>query len=470
MPLSRRSPYRIIIPLLLCGFATSATAQDASALFQRTAPSIVSIETDTGSGTGFFVDGGKYIVTCAHVIEDSNIIRIKGSNKKVTTVAHLDLKKDIAILTVDRQNGTSLTLQSDLPKIGSQVYAIGYSLGQLQNSISDGIVSGIRNEAGAKLIQFTAPISPGSSGGPLISRSGQVVGMTMGAIESGQNLNFAVIATDIKSALEVAKRNVSQPAKAPTQALSKSDKSLIVVGRLGQVIAAGTIHSGPTLDSHVYSETREFQYLVVTKTSDPKWLGVRLVNGKTGYILSDSVAVLPYEVTVPKSGGSQRVTPSQEIIFNTNSPSGKVAQLSHSLLGKPYVHTGKSLSSGVNNAEFVRLVFKEAIGFELPGKIDDQMTVGVTVDRLEDLEPADRLFFSKESTSDFQTGIFLGYFSNGKALFVIASQAKGKVVLEDLADPRWRSILVGSRRSHLSPQMTGAKKKGSSSLPYSKTP
>jgi hypothetical protein len=78
------------------------------------------------------------------------------------------------------------------------VYAIGNPKG-LTGTISEGIVSGIRDLSSKSLIQITAPISPGSSGGPIINNSGQVIGVAVGTLTSGQNLNFAIPSSILES-------------------------------------------------------------------------------------------------------------------------------------------------------------------------------------------------------------------------------------------------------------------------------
>lgn len=98
----------------------------------------------------------------------------------------------MALLSVPTVSGKVLPLfDGEYPEIGEKIYAIGNPKG-LSGTISEGIVSGLRSDGESKLIQITAPISPGSSGGPVINNEGEVVGVTVGTIASGQNLNFAI--------------------------------------------------------------------------------------------------------------------------------------------------------------------------------------------------------------------------------------------------------------------------------------
>ncbi len=87
-------------------------------------------------------------------------------------------------------------MATSLPREGDKIVVFGSPLG-LQGSISDGIVSTIRNTTNGNYIQITAPISPGSSGSPVVNMSGRVVGIATLNIKGGQNLNFAIPAQEV---------------------------------------------------------------------------------------------------------------------------------------------------------------------------------------------------------------------------------------------------------------------------------
>ena len=87
---------------------------------------------------------------------------------------------------------------SDLAQVGETVYAVGNPRG-LEGTFSDGIVSNIRPVSSDKLIQMTAPLSPGSSGGPVLTRKGEVIGVSVLTIRDGQNLNFAIPSNYLKT-------------------------------------------------------------------------------------------------------------------------------------------------------------------------------------------------------------------------------------------------------------------------------
>src|SRR5690348_12628750 len=151
---------------------------------------------ETALGSGFLVSAEGEIVTNYHVIKDAHSAIVKLSNGAffpVSGVLATDSDKDLAIIKVNGKNLPFLSL-GDMEKlhVGDQVVAIGSPLG-LEGTVSDGIVSGIREVSNKKWIQTTAPVSHGNSGGPLIDMSNNVVGVvTWGVnLELGQNLNFA---------------------------------------------------------------------------------------------------------------------------------------------------------------------------------------------------------------------------------------------------------------------------------------
>jgi len=103
-----------------------------------------------------------------------------------------DQEKDVALLRVDEMNAPSVRVgNSDLVKQGDKAVTIG-NPGGLENTVSDGIISGVREYEGIKILQTTCPISHGSSGGPLYNLNGEVIGITALMLEIGQNLNFAI--------------------------------------------------------------------------------------------------------------------------------------------------------------------------------------------------------------------------------------------------------------------------------------
>ena len=171
-------------------------------LFEKASPAVVYIVVrdkefkPIGLGSGFFVDAAGLIVTNYHVIKGAEFATArlsKGATLFVDGVVATDPDADLALLKVSGAAPAFLkTADGPLPKVGAAVYAIGNPRG-LENTFSGGMVSGHRElKEGLTAIQVTTPISPGSSGGPLLNAAGEVVGVTTAYLAGGQNLNFAV--------------------------------------------------------------------------------------------------------------------------------------------------------------------------------------------------------------------------------------------------------------------------------------
>lgn len=147
-------------------------------------------------GSGFFVDSRGTFATNYHVIHGAQSVFVKLGGQTdplaVEGVYGVDTKRDLALLKIPTTSSAALALSPERPLVGERVIAIGNPLG-LESTVSEGIVSGIRSlEEDFELYQITAPISPGSSGGPVLSREGQVLGVATLSLKDAQNLNFAV--------------------------------------------------------------------------------------------------------------------------------------------------------------------------------------------------------------------------------------------------------------------------------------
>ena len=195
----------LIFSVLVCViiFVPSSKAQEALPdLVARIKPSVVSIGIfdkngkKIASGSGFCIAENR-IITNKHVIEDAARIVVQitdGDVYNVIKIDSVDKEGDLALLVTEPLPSQikPLTISKLSPREGEKVLVVGSPLG-LEGSISDGIVAAFRNKPGiGKLIQITAPISPGSSGGPVINIWGEVMGVTTLNLEGGQNLNFAI--------------------------------------------------------------------------------------------------------------------------------------------------------------------------------------------------------------------------------------------------------------------------------------
>jgi len=202
------TPRQPIVPAAAEG-NTSPAGKGLVEMVKRIKPSVVHIETDTGYGTGFLVGANGVIVTNHHVIADTSsatAVFSGGRTVVVTRVLATEPEKDLALLQLDPRVSalpSPLRLRETLPEQGESVFAYGGPLG-LNDSVSDGIISAVRmRQAGGTrssitLIQHTAPISPGNSGGPLLNSRGEVIGVnTLASFGKAQNLNFAVSSREV---------------------------------------------------------------------------------------------------------------------------------------------------------------------------------------------------------------------------------------------------------------------------------
>jgi hypothetical protein len=149
-----------------------------------------------GSGSGFFIDANGTIVTSYHVIEYANAIDVDmpdGSKYTVTSIISFDEMLDLAILKIDTTAAPALTVSQDAPIVGEPVYANGSALGKLDGTFTSGTISSTSREVnGISCIQMDAAISSGNSGGPLVNRYGEVIGVNAMSYNGGENLNLAV--------------------------------------------------------------------------------------------------------------------------------------------------------------------------------------------------------------------------------------------------------------------------------------
>ncbi len=144
------------------------------------------------TGSGFLLYDGQTVITNYHVIDGVSSVKVYTNQNveyNVETVRNYDAQNDIAILSLSENTNLDPLTPGDSTIVdkGDAVIAIGSPEG-LQNSVSNGVLS-TRTDG---MLQFTAPISHGSSGGALFNNAGEVIGITSASLESGQSLNFAI--------------------------------------------------------------------------------------------------------------------------------------------------------------------------------------------------------------------------------------------------------------------------------------
>jgi len=168
--------------------------------------------------------------------------------------------KTTADQSTETEEASSMLATETMPdlKIGDHVVAIGAPLG-LENTVSEGIISALRDDGGMHVIQTTASISPGSSGGPLFNDYGKVIGLTTATMRDGQNLNFVIASRHISDLLNqrrelslsemLSETRVSEPVAATTisvPARSVNDLSFTVGGQQGAVLEGSYTITGGT--------------------------------------------------------------------------------------------------------------------------------------------------------------------------------------------------------------------------------
>ena len=181
----------LIAIIVALAFAIQVRAQVARQVAQSSFPSVVLLVMEDANGqpislgSGFFVRTN-VIASNFHVIEGSSkgYAKLIGTKTKydITGLLGLDATNDLVLLTVQEATSPSLLLaDSHKVAVGDEVFVAGNPQG-LEGTFSQGIVSGIRDVESETLLQITAPISPGSSGGPVLNSEGKVIGIAVPAV------------------------------------------------------------------------------------------------------------------------------------------------------------------------------------------------------------------------------------------------------------------------------------------------
>lgn len=150
----------------------------------------------TSTGSGFFIDDEGTVVTSYHVIDGAQNITVEvsdGGTYTIEKIIDFDTQFDLVVMKIDYQGNPYLKLCQETVRTGEDVYAVGSSLGFLNGTFSNGLVSSASRTIGKiDCIQTTAAISSGNSGGPLVNVYGEVVGINAFSYVFGENLNLAV--------------------------------------------------------------------------------------------------------------------------------------------------------------------------------------------------------------------------------------------------------------------------------------
>lgn len=187
--------------LILAAFAAPVAEAQRSASIDalRSATVFIRVQTDSGeaSGSGLVVTSTGVIATAAHVMHGARQARVKlssGEEYDVVGILDSDERLDVALIAIA---GFGLPIahlgNSDSVQAGDRLIAVGAPLG-LQGTIADGLLSAIRFKDGIRQFQISIPVSHGSSGGPVATADGRVIGLVVSGIRGGgaENLNFAI--------------------------------------------------------------------------------------------------------------------------------------------------------------------------------------------------------------------------------------------------------------------------------------
>ena len=215
---------------------TNLSIQDVAALVQ---PSVVAITTEqmvstntwfggsyvqSGAGSGVIISQDGYIVTCAHVVSGANNITVQlaDGTEYTATVVGQDSTSDVAVLKIEATGLTPAVIgDSDSLAVGETTIAVGNPLGTLSNTVTNGIVSALNREVTVQgndmnLIQTSASISPGNSGGGLFNANGELIGIVnaKSSYSEAEGIGFAI---PINTAMEIGQQliengSVARPA------------------------------------------------------------------------------------------------------------------------------------------------------------------------------------------------------------------------------------------------------------------
>ena len=281
--IKKSSLYFIGLTLLLfCGM-TAAKAQNPQQIAKKALASTVLLLMEDANGqpltlgSGFFVRNSQ-VATNLHVVKGASrgYAKLVGQKTKydIEGITAVDAEHDLVILKISVPEVEAIPLgDSDTIQVGESIYAVGNPRG-LEGTFSQGIISSIRKVGIDKILQLTAAISPGSSGGPVLNDKGQVIGVSVATFRSGQNLNFAIPSNYLEKLMEQI-----GPVKPLPKEKSTGSKSSIFAdlgGKGTQGVTGGKLtlsysHLNFSLRNHLRQDVDDvyFYVIVYDKLGDP---------------------------------------------------------------------------------------------------------------------------------------------------------------------------------------------------------
>jgi S1-C subfamily serine protease len=163
---------------------------------------VVTIETGSGSGSGFYVGRDGYLISGQHVVGDNKYVKVRlpGGYTVPGEVVRKDVVRDVALIKTDIEPPVAVHIRQTAAKAGDEVYAIGSPFGaQLSNTVTRGIFSGVRKSEEQLFIQSDVAINPGNSGGPLFDADGGLIAITVAKMKNADGINLFI---PINEALE----------------------------------------------------------------------------------------------------------------------------------------------------------------------------------------------------------------------------------------------------------------------------
>ncbi|MCC1496764.1 S1C family serine protease [Alcanivorax sp. 1008] len=219
-------------------------------------------EGETTLGSGFLHKGT--VITNAHVVADAKWVDIYDQGgEHVGTAAyalHVDNTNDIAILPLPGNSAEGIPLAGGNVRTGEPVWAFGSPMG-FRNTVSNGIVSAVREVEGKQLIQITAPISTGSSGGPVLNDAGEAIGVVVSTYQEAQNINFAIPVTLLPAGIQDLSAQKAFPSVAdlaPDDELSATDLLMLMSLMHSQQAEYGEAYEMEITSDQEFGERRIF--------------------------------------------------------------------------------------------------------------------------------------------------------------------------------------------------------------------
>ena len=210
-------------PIVRPSSTTGNKASEWAEIAAHALPAVVVIETDEALASGFIIKPDGIIITNYHVIANAKEMAVKLQSGEIYRNVYLlssDPTNDLAFLKIEAVDLPTIPLgNSNNVQVGDAVLLVGAPQG-LEQTVSDGLISGSRIDNGVRIIQTSAAASHGSSGGPLLNRSGEAVGVMSFKLVDGENLNFTIPINYVRGKIDtltVLNTKAFEPLKSQTE-------------------------------------------------------------------------------------------------------------------------------------------------------------------------------------------------------------------------------------------------------------